>query len=469
MIRKWMMMVLALLLAAVLPMNAVADTQHTLSVVPGELLASEEAIADLFEVLDLRLTEGEKSGALTMLLNGQEIVTLGLTADAVGLHAVSNFFGTEVLYVTWDDAFSLLGEVLMASMAESGAEEGMLQSLEAGLAEVKNGLITAINAGITIKPQVSTPATMEESLQMIQEMFPDDPAMVEYIKGLYEEMTIEDGSFADENRDTADQKYRMTMDEEDLVAICETNYMKTALGEALAMEMTDASEEELAKAVEDALAEVKKLYEESGFEMIMEMYTLDAGQTLVGLEMIMNASIEEAEQQSTMQMAAEYDRLTDAEGVSHKADGAMAVDAEKVQFVFDLYSANSGMTTGMIGMLADGEEIVVMYEAENTAPEIRNQKADVYTRSGATAILEPAASARPLFGVVIVTEPAPAETLAALENAAPESSLNVLRLSESELTALGEQILTNAMQALYTALSQLPTSTMNLLMNSGMV
>ena len=49
MIRKWMTMLLSLVLALSVCMSALADMQHTLSVEPGEMLASEEVIADLLE------------------------------------------------------------------------------------------------------------------------------------------------------------------------------------------------------------------------------------------------------------------------------------------------------------------------------------------------------------------------------------------------------------------------------------
>ena len=70
MFRKWLTILVALMMMA-MPFGAMADTQHTLSIVPGDVMASEQAVVDLLNVLDLRLTTGEKSGALTVLLNDQ--------------------------------------------------------------------------------------------------------------------------------------------------------------------------------------------------------------------------------------------------------------------------------------------------------------------------------------------------------------------------------------------------------------
>ena len=244
MIRKWMSLFLAVIMAFAMPMSAFADVQHTLAVKPGELLQSEEAIADLLEVLKLRLTLGEESGALTVLLDDSNVVTLGLTADATGLYAGSNLFGADILYITWDDIFALIGDVLIESMAEAGAEEEVLQQLRAGFEEAKKEIIAAAG-GMMSAPQTEATASLEESLKAAEELFPDDPAMVAFIMKLYEDMVIETGSFADEARDTADQKHRLTMDEENLLALCETAYMKNAITKALAAEMPEASEAEL--------------------------------------------------------------------------------------------------------------------------------------------------------------------------------------------------------------------------------
>lgn len=463
MFRKWMTVFLCLMMSVMLPVAAVADTQHTLSVVPGDMLAAQTAVADLLNVLAFRVTEGENSGALSVLLNDQQLVSMGLKADETGLYADSELLGDDMFYVTWDDCFAFVNERLVASLAESGMDESVLQELESVLAEAKNAIVVAAAAG---QETVTQSAALEENLKLVQEMFADDPAMVDYIKGLYEGMTIETGSFADENRDTADQKYRMVMDEADLTAVCETQYVKNALRETLAMEMVDASETEIDSAVESTLAEVRKLYEESGFEMVMEMYTLDAGLTLVGLDVIVNMNAEAAEQ-GAVQMAGQYDRLTKETGISHKADGAITAAGEVVKFAFDLQQGSNGMSKGMFGLLADGEEVVLLYNAEEKAEDRFERSFDLYIRSGATSILEPAASARPVIGVKLLTEPAPEDTLAALEKASAETSVDVFKLSETQLNELINQISMNATQILYAALANVPTSTLNLVLSSG--
>jgi len=473
MIRKWMALLLSLLLVMMLPLSALADRQHTLTVVPGELIGSQQAVVELLNVLDLRLTEGDRSGALTIMLNDQDIATLGLTADTTGLYVSSNIIGADVLYVTWEDGFAFLTDQVMIRLKEQGIDQATMQAIETTLEDAKAAIVAGIGAGTAVVAQPATPATIEESMAMVEEMFPGDEQMAAYIKSLYEDISVEAGVFASEKRDTADQKYRMTMDEADLLTLCETEYMRNMVMEQLAAQNQQATEAELKAAADEVMAEVKALYEESGFEMIMEMYTQDAGQALVGVDMIMNMSLDAGEVegeklQTSMQMAAVYDRLTDENGVSYKATAGIAADSSKAEFSFNLNKGNNGVSEGMLGVLAEGEEIVITYEAENIAPDTRVRGAALYMRSGANAILEPAASDRPMISFVLKSEPADESVLNALDTARPETSVNVMKLSDEAMQALGNQIMANGMQVLYTALGQLPTSVLTMVMNLSM-
>lgn len=473
MIRKWMALLLSLLLVMTLPLSALADRQHTLTVVPGELIGSQQAVADLLGVLDLRLTEGDRSGALTIMLNDQDIATLGLTADTTGLYVSSNVIGADVLYVTWEDGFAFLTDQVMIRMIEQGIDQATMQAIESTLEEAKTTIVAGIGAGTAVAAQPVSPATIEESMAMVEKMFPGDEQMAAYIKSLYEDISVEDGVFASEKRDTADQKYRMTMDEADLLTLCETEYMRNMVMGQLAAQNQQATEAELKAAADEVMAEVKALYEESGFEMIMEMYTQEASQALVGVDMIMNMSLDAGEVegeklQTSMQMAAVYDRLTDENGVSYKATAGIAADSSKAELSFNLNKGNNGVSEGMLGVLAEGEEIVITYEAENIAPDTRVRGAALYMRSGANAILEPAASDRPMISFVLKSEPADESVLNALDTAKPETSVNVMKLSDEAMQALGSQIMANGMQVFYTALGQLPTSVLTLIMNMSM-
>ena len=78
MTRKLITTLLCLVLAVALPLAALADTRHTLTLIPGDDLSAVPAIADLCDALSLTLTKGEKSGGLTLSVGGEDIATVAL-------------------------------------------------------------------------------------------------------------------------------------------------------------------------------------------------------------------------------------------------------------------------------------------------------------------------------------------------------------------------------------------------------
>lgn len=94
MTRKLITTLLCLVLAVALPLAALADTRHTLTLIPGDDLSAVPAIADLCDALSLTLTKGEKSGGLTLSVGGEDIATVALGADSTGLYVQSRCWGT---------------------------------------------------------------------------------------------------------------------------------------------------------------------------------------------------------------------------------------------------------------------------------------------------------------------------------------------------------------------------------------
>ena len=68
---KLLAVLLALLLCAMLPLSAMAATEYSFQLIPGDDMASVDAIKDLFDVLTVRFLKGEGSGMLTLSLSGR--------------------------------------------------------------------------------------------------------------------------------------------------------------------------------------------------------------------------------------------------------------------------------------------------------------------------------------------------------------------------------------------------------------
>lgn len=465
MFRKLMRSVLCLALALMLPMAALADTRHTLTIVPGEELLTEPAFADLFDALSFTATVGEKAAGLTLSVADENIATVAMSADATGLYVQSDLLGDDVFYVSWDDGFAFITEMMKSSLegaAEGGAEvdEAQLEAIEQMMDAYKTQIVSTLGAAAA-EPAA---ATREEAMKIMNEMFKDDPAMIAFYEGLLDRIVTEEGDFADEGRDTATRRDQMVMTGDDLAAVCDTKYMRTMLESALRAEEPDLEEAELLAEVDEMLDEMRRLYKESDINMTVNAYTIDEGQTLVGMDMGMEMSITEDDETETVAMNMNYDRLTTTDGVSHKADMSMAANDEQMaQMLFELNSGANGVSTGSLAMLADDAEITFLYDGKNEGND-RVRTLSVYLREPATAIIPPAAADRPVMSFVLTSGEADESVLAGVEAATPDNAVNVMKLSMEDMQELLTEVQSRVMQAVFTAMGKLPASVIELLM-----
>ncbi len=457
MIRKWLTSLLAMLLALMLPFCAMADTQHTLTIIPGDILASDEAISDLFKALSFTLTTGDESGAVSIAIDGESVLHFAGKADTTGLYVHSNLLSDDVLYVTWEDGIAVLTQLMTAEMGEEEAK-AFQQSME----QVQKSMTLEQNVAPT------APISKDDGMKLAREMYADDPGMVAWIENLYNKMTVEEGEFASPDRDTATQKWTIAMTSDDFIAMCDTNLMRSTMEEAIKAENPELKGEALTAAVDEALDETREIYRQMNINIAMMVYTVDDGLTTVGMEMDFPMTVQVSEtEQETMHMTLVYNRKTDDNGVAHKADMTMLVnDASMMDIVFDLYKGADGVSKGMAAMLVEGEEITVLYNAFNQG-DTRTRRADLYLRSGASAIIEPAASDRPLIGFQVVSKAADPAVLEPVEKANSSSAVNVMKMSEEDLNDLMTDIEARAMQILFSAMSKLPASVM-MLITEGM-
>lgn len=459
--RKWIAVLLTLVLAVVAPMQAFAGMQHVLTLIPGEELASEPVVADVMEAAAFKLTTGEKSGALTLMLNGKDMATIALGADKDGLYVESDLLSEDVLFVSWDDGIAFVTDLLKQSMeAEDALDENTAQMLDTAMTEMKASILLAMETGM----QPQTTVNPEEGIAVIEKMFPDDPGMVEYIKSVYENMKVEEGEFTSETRDTANGKYVMSMDNEDLLAVCDTNYMRSMVEQIVLSENAELAGEALTEQVDAVLEQVREVYRNTDMNMDMTMYTADEGQTLVGMDMVMNMAVEENGETANVSMNMNYGRLTTESGVNYRANLDMKLgDTSMMDMVFKLKSDNDGASKGILAALADGEQITFLYEGADNGP-VRERSIELYARSGAEAIIEPAASERPLITICLATQKADPARLADIDAATGETAVNVLGLSDAEMAELMNDIQSHVQQVAANLLGNLPGSVMQLLM-----
>ena len=481
---KLLAVLLALLLCAMLPLSAMAATEYSFQLIPGDDMASVDAIKDLFDVLTVRFLKGEGSGMLTLSLSGEDVFSAATRMTGDGLYLDSAILGDKPVYASAED----IGQVLtQLATADEGADEEIVSQIKPMIAQLfsQAGMMSELKGMALTDPSVTPPAELksDELREQLQKLYGDDPAMLDYVLGVLDRAEITEGSFTSDAHDPATQSIKITLTKDDVATLQSSTTVQKMLTDSGSM------------TEEEAAAELKKAMD--NMDVVMTMYADDSH--LVALEMTMDSAMTvtdddgEAERES-VQMTAAYNRLTKDGVVNHSAtmmlgedgeteadlafvlteedgsytlDGAMnEVDDGKEKPILTvkgvLNSADS-KADGWLAMLADENQITFTYTG-STEGDQTERLVSLYARENAVAITELAASERPLFSLRVTTsENADDNALKAIESATAENAVQPLQMSDDELTEYLTSISTNATQVLYTVLSKLPSSVIELL------
>ena len=95
--------------------------------------------------------------------------------------------------------------------------ESELAALDSTMAQLKDTVVNAAGSGM----MDSAFGAMNTDIAAIAQTLENDPAMLAFVSSVLEKLTVESGSFTDEARDAADQKYTITLNEEDLLKLCD--------------------------------------------------------------------------------------------------------------------------------------------------------------------------------------------------------------------------------------------------------
>lgn len=462
MIRKLLTSILCLLMALSLPLCSLAATQTTLTLIPGDDMAKEQIVKELADALAIQATYDDEAGALSILVSGESVLTIALRVAEDGLFAQSAILGEKPVYLSIEDIQALLKSV----MEQSGADSAQIGQMFPALPTAELGSIAEAKTGSLSK---------EDAIAQIKESFKDDPVFAEMITDVIERTVETDGVYESELHDTATKKIELTITSADYVKMCDSNFMRKTMTSVVDQQFATLSDEEKAAKVDEMLEQVKKVYTDINLNVPIVVYTADMGETLVAMnvEAVADGTVdstvtENGETKTTTtpvntKAPMSYYRLTKDGTVTHSASMNVLNDDKSVCTIegkLDRFS--DGTDSGIIGMLADSQEFVLTY-SKAVVDGARNREVSVYTRSDATSILEPAASDRPLISIRLESKDVDDALLAAVKAATPETSVEALRLEGDEAETFLGALTTNAMQALYAALSKMPPSVLELI------
>ena len=488
---KLLAVLLALLLCAMLPLSALAATEYSVQLIPGDDMASVAAVKDLFDVLTFRFLKGESSGMLTLNLSGEDVFSAAARVTGDGLYLDSAILGDKPVYASAED----IGQVLtQLASAEEGADPEEISQLKPMIVQMfqQFGMMQEWKDTAADSPAIlpADLAASEELRAQLQKLYADDEAMVDYVLSILDRAEITEGSFTGAAHDPATQSMKLTLTKEDILKLQSSTTIRDTL-----MKSGSLTAEEAAEELKKSMDNIQKM------DVVLTLYGTETD--LVSLEMTMDAAMDVVEEDGdidheNIQMTAVYNRLTKDGTVNHSAsmligedgeteadlafvltakDGSYTLDGamnevddgkeEPMMTVKGVLNGADGKADGWLALLADETQVTFTYSGSVEGDQTE-RLVSFYTRENAVAITELAASERPLFSLRLLTvENADDSALKTVESASVETALQPLQMSDEDCTAYITSISTNATQVLYAVLSKLPSSVIELMTASG--
>ncbi|MBE5793739.1 MAG: hypothetical protein E7323_03550 [Clostridiales bacterium] len=496
MFRKILASVLCLMLALAMPLTSLAATDIALKIVPGpELAATDEMVNTIFNNLMLRIVAEDNSGLLALESTSGEIASAAIRADENGIYVASPFLGDRVVYFTMEDLSAFMVEM----MRQSGVDEETIAQFEQSLAQV------ALPAGAQNVTGTSITGMMNvDDLDELtpEQLYANDPAMLQFMENIEKKMVVTQGEFTDPAFNTATTKTEVVMNSEDLMLVFDSEMVKEVYGSMA--QSAGMTADELLKMVKDVFSQLDMTYnivtytnEDDLCAMQMDMI-MKGDVTLETTDTTGKATTETATFDMTMDMdmsvltTGEVDNMvittvmndnasTDApETIGFDMNIANNDEADTVAFDGKLTEAESTVMlfqgafaeaeddaiNGWVGILAENEQVTFTINGKENN-DVYEALVSVYARGESTAIVEPTWSDSPVISFAVqVKDVATPDLLNKINAAAPETSVQLLKMTEEQLNQEISAISGDAMSALFSGLGNLPAELMQLVMTA---
>ncbi len=525
--KNWIKLV-SIIIALILPLGAMAqgaaydvlsqakeDGKEIVSTVtfePGAMLAADQMVADMCDVTSLvfrGLSDGY--GSMAVLLNGEEMVSAKIRVDEDGLYAQSEVLGDDTLYLSWADMETALTDSLKSSGMDEEEISAMMESFSTGMEQMAAVGTIAESGNIENMSK-------EELKQKMLEAMGGDESLMEWVSGIEAKMVVTNGSFTLEDSDVADTKTELTITKEDIIALYETQYMKDMLKRSLQTGDSTLSDDDAAAQVDEVIAEMKTALEKSEFSIPVVEYTIGEDE-LVAMQMNMagvfyedtfssemtgsdetaDATTETVTQEPTkMDMNMKIIRKTVADAKVYTLTMDMTVDDDSSMALNGDLSLSDTAVAGNLYMIQDGNPMVTISFVEDKA-----DPADVTGKLSLTAMEDDTSYAIELAFTQKVTENtidtsiglSYADTIDAIAanpdvallgtlkvntvvqddsgyftsvaGATPETSVQIMQMSDSDLETYVSSLETSAMTVVYNMMANLPESVLQAMSESA--
>lgn len=254
----------------------------TVTFEPGAVLAADKIVSDLSAATSIRLNKLPGGyGALSVALSGVDVVSAQLRVGADGLYVQSETLGEKPLYFSWED----LNKGMQEAMKSSGASQPGMEQFGSGF---MSGIQQAMTASATAGED-SMPMTEEEIKQRMIAAMGGDESFVNWISAIEARKVVTSGSFSVEGSDAADTKTELTLTANDLVSLFDVPFIQQKITEQLKANDSTLTDEQAATKTAEAVAAAKEKILASDMSMPIAIYTIGE-EEIVALEMSMTGN-----------------------------------------------------------------------------------------------------------------------------------------------------------------------------------
>lgn len=510
--RKGLIRLFSILIALLLPMSAMAQSSavdmlaqanedgkeivSTITFEPGAMLSSDQMVTDLCAATAIRMQKLPGGyGAMTLTLSGEDMITVQVRVDDNGLYAQSEVLGDTPLYFTWDD----IENGIVEAMKSSGMDESMTAEFSKGFSE---GFKQALAFGEAAKAKEDGTMSQDEISKKIVDMMGWDESVLTWANGIKDKAVVTNGSFTIGDSDTADTQTVMQITSDDMIALFDTQFMKDQMIKQQKMEDSSLTDAEAAKKADESISELKDAIGKSEFSVqvteltngedefvAMQFNMVGVGQTKLNGEdtaetdaantaadkmdmsmQIITKTVDNGKQYTAVMSANQNDEhLFDMNASLTKSDTACTgslslTDADQKPLMTlnatSDYQDASHITGQLSGAAYDnGDEYAFLVTLDQTTGDNTIDTAIGFAGGTDLAALT-ADPESAMLGTLKVSTVVQDDSgfFTALAAATPEKSVELMKLSETDLATYTSTLETNFMTVVYKMFANLPDS-----------
>lgn len=468
----------------------------TITFTPGEELSEIPAVVDLAKALAIQWVQCGDEGAITLVMEEEEVFTASLRATNDGLFADAPSLYDQPMFFALEDL-----QKLMESMQSEMDSSASFPTPFAGMQSF--GAFGVL--GAAEDPDEDFSAMTEDELRAyFLKVLGGDEGLADWCMDIYKRAVVTEDEFTGDAHDPANLKVEIVLTKDDIRAICDSDYMYNSVRQQLATESPSKSASQLDRETKESIEDFKA--ELAQMDILVPLTMLYADDDLVsysipgsmrGKQTITDTDGTVTEKTVNYAIGFEYNRLTTEEKVAHTArmtvaeegksvfdmdgyfyenkDGSydlslvMAPPDEEKLIIQGTYKTEGAETTGLLSLMlptSDKKEYLLALKM-TTGETAVDTMISLYEKKDPTALMTLTDADKPLISFNVNAQVKDADSrFDAIRAATKESSVEPLKLSGEGLEAFTTSLSSNGTKLAFAILAKVPASIYDLFLTT---